>query len=231
MKIQEKDVSRYFSKVNIGHWPSEQSKITLSVEDGDVEVLVKRNKVTVSGHEVSPEGRIWLLTQFFATFPPELLDTIEQLSSIPGEPAIAETFIKTMRKRLIGRCQLVKMGNKRIAYTEHLFKNSDSSYAFLYETMDMDTDGSERLTVMIPGAKPVIMVYLVKNGQVVRFSVSYQGQQIEELQGWERAAISTEWPADIFPTETVTTPMLNKVFDIFHLEATENTVSENSKNV
>lgn len=225
----EKDVSRYFNKVNIGHWPSEKSKITLSVEDGDVEVLVKPNNITVAGHEVTPAGRIWLLTQFFATFPPEPLNTIENLNKIAGEPASAKNFIKTMRKRLVGRCELVKMDNKRIAYTENVIRNSDGSNIFLYETMDMDVDNSERLTVMIPGAKPVIMVYFAAHGKVSRFIVNYQGQQIEELEGWERAAISTEWPSTIFPTEPVTQPMIDKLFKIFHLPPLNSTILETSR--
>lgn len=229
--FSEKEVIKFFKSANVGHWPSEKSRITLSMDDGDVKVLATPKNISVEGHDITPAGRIWLLSQFFKTFPPQSLNIIDELSEVEGDPASYKAFIREMRNRLNGKCQLIRMKDKRIGFSESRVINQDGSSVFVYETTDLDVDGQERMTVMVPGNKPVIYVYLVENFQVVRFKVRYEGHQIEALPGWERAAMSTEWTTEIFPTELVTEPMMNKLFDIVTTEASEDLFLSNSKSL
>lgn len=225
--FDEAEVSRYFTGINLGHWPSEYSRITLTMDDGPIHVNIKPNSVTIEGQNVTPAGKIWILNQFFKSYPPIPVDYVGLLSARKGKPADKDIFIQEMRSRLNGRCNMVRLGKRRIAFAEHEIRNSDQSSMYCYETTDLDADGSERFMFIIPSAKPLIMVYYVTGNTVSRFKVNYQGQQIESLDGWERAAMSAEWPAELFSSEPVTDVMLSSLFKVFKLENNhENTIQQ-----
>ena len=212
--FSEQEVVQYFKKANIGHWPSEKSRITLPMDDGVVQVLINNTKVAIEGHTVTPAGRIWILSHFFKTFPPQSLSIIDELSEVAGTQADGRKFAAAVQDRMQGKSSLMKMRHNRVAFLENRVVNSDQSTTLVYETTNLDIDMQERMTVMIPGARPVIVVYLVQNGKVVRFKTRYQGHQIEALEHWEKAALSIEWRAEHYTTTPVSEAMVTKLFSI-----------------
>lgn len=212
----EKEALKYFNNINIGHWPSEKTKIMVLTEDGEIIVTKTPRSLTVDNHKITPAGTIWLLSQFFKNFPPEVINVLEALKRVDGDTGSVEDFVNDAKSLLLGNSQLIRLKNKRIGFSENKIILSDNTYIYIYATTDLDVDNSERITVIIPGHKTMIYTYLIENNKLLRIKTQFQGQQIENLANWERAATSTELSTKLFTTEPVSKPMLKKLLKILN---------------
>lgn len=212
----EKEALKHFNNIDIGHWPSEKTKIMVLTEDGEITVTKTPRSLTVDNHKITPAGTIWLLTQFFKNFPPEAINILEALNSVDGDMGSVEDFINGAKSLLLGNSQLIRLKNKRIAFSENKVILSDNTYIYIYVTTDLDVDNSERITVIIPGHKALVYTYLIENSKLLRIKTQFQGQQLENLANWERAASSTELSTKLFSTEPVSKPMLKKLLKILN---------------
>lgn len=221
------DAISFFGRINLGHWPSEGGIITMTLEDGEIIIEASRKDIRILDHEdVPPSGIIWLLSKFFEQFEPKAtyaLKMLEQHGNIEADP---KKFRQKVFSEMIGKSQFVKIADNRLAFAESKQVYGDGSSVIAFNTTNLDKDDSTRHTVIIPGAKPVVMVHQQSNGKIMRFKVPVSGAQLEALESWELAAMSAAWSCDPSHAEPVTEEMLN---DLVTFSKTPKTHSQNTE--
>ena len=194
-EYSDRDVADFFRRRNLGHWPSEQGTLKLTVDDGQIVLNIGPSEVS-NDVGLTSTGMLWVMGRFFEQFTSQAVYDIELITgddedcSNNHEPASTTVFKNVMTKRMSGLSKIIAGDNNNwYAFVERSRVNTDGSCVLSIKTANLDaSDGGHRLSLILPGMYPLLHIYEIQKNNVVRYDMKGHANDFDGREAWERAA-------------------------------------------